>query len=214
MKRALVVVDMIEDFVHEGGALYCGPSMARIIPVIQKEIARAHAAAEPVMYLTDNHLPGDAEFQIFPPHALAGTKGAEIVPELAPEKSDVVIPKRRYSGFFGTRHNPPRARHRHASPRRRLHQHLRALHRGGRAQPRLRRRGARSWRDLVRRGSSPGRATRAREDARSEDPPLDLLEAHLPEEPDADCLPYLVAFAEHLFHALEPPEDLFDPAYH
>jgi len=102
MKRALVVVDMIEDFVHEGGALYCGPSIGRIVPVIQNEIARARAAAEPVVYLTDNHLPGDAEFQMFPPHALVGTKGAQIVPELAPRKDDVVIPKRRYSGFFGT----------------------------------------------------------------------------------------------------------------
>src|SRR5256885_15166464 len=102
MKRALVVVDMIEDFVHEGGALYCGPSIGRIVPVIQNEIARARAAAEPVVYLTDNHPPGDAEFQMFPPHALVGTKGAEIVPELAPGKDDVLIPKRRYSGFFGT----------------------------------------------------------------------------------------------------------------
>ena len=102
MNRALLVVDMIEDFVHERGALYCGPSMARIFPVIQKELARARAASEPIVYLTDNHLPGDAEFQMFPPHALAGTKGTQIVPELAPLKDDVVIPKRRFSGFFGT----------------------------------------------------------------------------------------------------------------
>lgn len=102
MKRALVVVDMIEDFVHEGGALYCGPSMAKIVPVIQSELKRARTAGDPVVYLTDNHLPGDAEFAMFPPHALVGTKGAEIVPELAPAAGDVVIPKRRYSGFFGT----------------------------------------------------------------------------------------------------------------
>ncbi len=102
MKRALVVVDMIEDFVHEGGALYCGPSIGRIVPVIQRELARARAAGEAVVYLTDNHLPADAEFQMFPPHAIVGTKGAEIVPELAPAPGDVVIPKRRYSGFFGT----------------------------------------------------------------------------------------------------------------
>ena len=75
MKRALVVVDMIEDFVHEGGALYCGPSMGRIVPVIQNEIARARAAAEPVVYLTDNHLPGDAEFQMFPPPRARRHKG-------------------------------------------------------------------------------------------------------------------------------------------
>ena len=102
VKRALVVVDMIEDFVREGGALYCGPSMGRILPAIQAELSRARGAGEPVLYLTDNHLPGDAEFQMFPPHAIAGTKGAEVVPELAPNKDDVVIPKRRYSGFFGT----------------------------------------------------------------------------------------------------------------
>jgi nicotinamidase/pyrazinamidase len=102
MKRALVVVDMIEDFVREGGALYCGPSMARILPVIKREIARSRGASEPVVYLKDDHLPDDAEFQMFPPHAISGTKGAEIVPELAPAKDDVVIPKRRYSGFFGT----------------------------------------------------------------------------------------------------------------
>ena len=102
MRRALVVVDMIEDFVHEGGALWCGPTMTKIVPVIRNELTRARAATEPVVYLTDNHLEGDAEFQTFPPHAIAGSKGAQIVPELAPAKDDVVIPKRRYSGFFGT----------------------------------------------------------------------------------------------------------------
>ena len=102
MRRALVVVDMIEDFVHDGGALYCGPSMATIVPVIQRELERSRAAGEPVVYLTDEHLPDDAEFAQFPPHALKGSNGARIVPELAPRKDDVVIPKRRFSGFFGT----------------------------------------------------------------------------------------------------------------
>jgi len=102
VKRALLVVDMIHDFADPSGTLYCGPSLPRIIPVIKSEIARARASREPIMYLTDNHLPDDAEFQMFPPHAIAGTKGAEIIPELAPANDDVVIPKRRYSGFFGT----------------------------------------------------------------------------------------------------------------
>lgn len=102
MKRALLVIDMIEDFAHDGGSLYCGPSIDQIIPVIQKELAHAHGAGELVVYLRDDHLPDDAEFQMFPPHALVGTKGAQIIPELAPSRGDVVIPKRRYSGFFGT----------------------------------------------------------------------------------------------------------------
>jgi nicotinamidase-related amidase len=102
LRRALVVVDMIEDFVRESGALYCGPSMARIVPVIQGELDRARSSGEPVVYLKDDHLPDDAEFAQFPPHAIAGTKGAEIVPELAPRDGDIVVTKRRYSGFFGT----------------------------------------------------------------------------------------------------------------
>src|SRR3979411_1356062 len=93
---------MIEDFAHEGGALFGGPTMGRIIPVIQSELARARAAGESVIYLTDNRGPAEAEFKTFPAHAIAGTKGAEIIPELAPEDNDDVIPKRRYSGFFGT----------------------------------------------------------------------------------------------------------------
>jgi len=100
--RALVVVDMIHDFADPSGALYCGPSMPAVIDVIKGEIARARAAKEPVIYLTDDHLPDDAEFQMFPPHAIHGTKGATIIPQLAPTAGDVVIPKRRYSGFFGT----------------------------------------------------------------------------------------------------------------
>jgi nicotinamidase-related amidase len=76
--------------------------MARIIPVVQTEIARARRDREPVIHLTDNHSPDDAEFEMFPPHALAGSTGARIIPELGPFKDDVVIPKRRYSGFFGT----------------------------------------------------------------------------------------------------------------
>ena len=101
-RRALIVVDMIHDFADQDGALYCGPSMPRVIEVITREISRARSAKEPVVYLTDDHFPDDAEFAMFPPHAIHGTKGAEIIPQLAPANGDVVIPKRRYSGFFGT----------------------------------------------------------------------------------------------------------------
>jgi nicotinamidase-related amidase len=40
--------------------------------------------------------------EVWGPHAVAGTSGAEVVPELAPEAADFVVPKWRYSGFFGT----------------------------------------------------------------------------------------------------------------
>jgi nicotinamidase/pyrazinamidase len=93
---------MIHDFADPTGALYCGPSMPSVIDVCAREIERARSAKEPVVYLADDHLPDDAEFAMFPPHAIHGTKGAQIIPRLAPAKTDVVIPKRRYSGFFAT----------------------------------------------------------------------------------------------------------------
>ena len=84
MKRALVVVDMIEDFRARAARCCCGPSMGEIIPVIQRELGRARAAGrDSVVYLTDNHVPDDAEFKVAP----AGgrhrrTEGAEIIPEV------------------------------------------------------------------------------------------------------------------------------------
>ena len=76
--------------------------MPAVIDVCKREVARARAEGDAVVYLADDHLPDDAEFKMFPPHAIHGTKGATVIPTLAPAKGDVVIPKRRYSGFFGT----------------------------------------------------------------------------------------------------------------
>jgi nicotinamidase-related amidase len=57
-----------------------------------------------VIYICDTHASDDKEFTKFgwPPHAVKGTKGAEVVDELRPLPQDVVIPKTTYSGFFGT----------------------------------------------------------------------------------------------------------------
>jgi nicotinamidase/pyrazinamidase len=93
---------MIHDFADPSGALYCGASMPAVIDVCKREIERARRAGEPIVYLTDDHLPDDAEFKMFPPHAIHGSKGAQIIPALSATPDDVVIPKRRYSGFFGT----------------------------------------------------------------------------------------------------------------
>ena len=39
---------------------------------------------------------------MFKLHCVKDTKGAEVVDELAPKEGDYIIPKRRYSAFFGT----------------------------------------------------------------------------------------------------------------
>jgi nicotinamidase-related amidase len=98
----LVVIDMLRDFVEAGGALYIGPAAEQVKPRVRAALAAARAEGKTVVYVCDRHRPDDAEFAMFPPHCLEGTPGAEVVPELAPAPGEIVIPKRRYSGFFGT----------------------------------------------------------------------------------------------------------------
>ncbi len=100
MKTAVVVVDMINDFVI--GALR-NARASRIIPNIQRLLDFTRKKKTPVIYTNDTHLPGiDEEFEIWPQHALVGTKGAEVIEELKPVRGDYVLQKRRYSAFFGT----------------------------------------------------------------------------------------------------------------
>lgn len=97
---ALIIIDMLNDFVT--GSLKCDRAQ-RIIPNIKALITEAHKANAPVVFSNDAHRSqGDAEFAVWGPHAIAGTPGAQVIPELAPQPSDYVVPKRRYSGFQGT----------------------------------------------------------------------------------------------------------------
>jgi nicotinamidase-related amidase len=100
---ALIIVDMLNDFVDPTGALYCGESARRIIAFIQQRLAAYRSAGHTVIFLQDAHDPDDREFEKFPPHCLAGTWGSEVIPELQPARGEVVVPKKRFSGFFGTR---------------------------------------------------------------------------------------------------------------
>lgn len=100
--RALVVIDMLRDFIDEEGALFCGPASRAVLPVVMKMVREARAGGEPVLYAMDRHAPDDSEFALFPPHCVAGTTGAEVSPELAPEPGDVLIPKQCYSAFYDT----------------------------------------------------------------------------------------------------------------
>ena len=100
MKTAIVVIDMLNDFVT--GSLKCERAQ-RIIPNIQRLLKVARKKRMPIIYTNDTHLPGiDEELELWPQHAIVGTKGAEIIEELKPRKDDYVIQKRRYSAFFGT----------------------------------------------------------------------------------------------------------------
>ncbi len=101
-KRVLIVVDMLNDFVHPEGSLFCGKSARRIIPYISKLIDDFRSKGFPIIYLMDNHAPDDEEFKLFPAHAISGTWGAKVIDELTPRPEDYLVPKTRFSGFFKT----------------------------------------------------------------------------------------------------------------
>ncbi len=100
-KEALLIIDMLNDFVLEGAPLEV-PSTRDIVPNIAKKIKEARESGIPVVYLCDSHSPDDPEFKVWPRHAVKGTKGAQVIDELKPHKDDIVIPKTTYSGFHNT----------------------------------------------------------------------------------------------------------------
>jgi nicotinamidase-related amidase len=108
-RSALVVIDLANDFVYAGGVIADagGPAYQEraqaILPALRRLLEGARAAGVLVVYATDAHTPEDTELAKWPPHAMKGTKWAQIVPELAPQPGDLVLPKTTYSPFVSTR---------------------------------------------------------------------------------------------------------------
>lgn len=100
-KEALLVIDMLNDFVLPGAPLEV-PDTRNVIGVIQQEIVDARQAGNPVVYLCDSHAPDDKEFSKFnwATHAVTGTRGAEVIRELRPQPDDIMVRKDTYSGFY------------------------------------------------------------------------------------------------------------------
>lgn len=99
-KTAILVVDMLNDFVT--GALKCDRGLA-IVPSTARLLESARKNGIPVIFCNDAHIKGvDHELKLWGDHAIAGTKGAEVIPELGLCEKDYIVPKRRYSGFFHT----------------------------------------------------------------------------------------------------------------
>lgn len=97
--EALIVIDMLNDFIT--GKLKTERAQ-RIIPNLKKLIQAARDKKVPVIYSNDAHLPVDFELNKWGGHAMKGTKGAEVIPQLEPAEGDYVLEKRTYSGFFET----------------------------------------------------------------------------------------------------------------
>jgi nicotinamidase-related amidase len=100
-ETALIVVDMQNDFVKPEGRLVV-PDALPTLPALTALLARARTAGVRVAYTQDTHFEGDKEWTIWPEHCRHGTWGWEIVAELAPHETDLVVQKSRYDGFYDT----------------------------------------------------------------------------------------------------------------
>ncbi len=101
MANAVLVSDMLRGFLEEGYPLYCGERARRIIPNVQRLLEKELGRSSKVFFLCDHHDPDDPEFSMFPPHCIAGTAEAEVIPELTKYKGEI-IPKKTFSSFFDT----------------------------------------------------------------------------------------------------------------
>lgn len=100
-KTALVVIDMQNDFVKEGGTLVV-PDAEATIPAIRDLLSLARDSGMKVVFSQDTHTEGDPEWAIWPEHAREGSWGWGIVDELSPREDELVVRKVRYDAFYGT----------------------------------------------------------------------------------------------------------------
>jgi nicotinamidase/pyrazinamidase len=101
VKKALLVIDMLNDFVIDGAPLKI-PRVEKIIEPVKRETKKARNEGYPVIYLCDSHDKNDREFKMFPPHAVKNTEGSRIIKELKPQGTDIIVRKSTFSAFFRT----------------------------------------------------------------------------------------------------------------
>ncbi|WIV12561.1 isochorismatase family cysteine hydrolase [Proteiniborus sp. MB09-C3] len=106
-RQAILVIDMLNDFIGEKAPLRC-PGGEEIIPNLQKLfkwVRERNAQGKDdvqLVHIQEAHREKDADFRVRPVHAVKGTWGSDFVKELYPEAGEYIIPKRRHSAFWHT----------------------------------------------------------------------------------------------------------------
>jgi len=104
-RPAIILLDVQNEF-------FTGPLQVKraknILEPLQRLIIVAHENKIPVIYCVDAHYPQDFEVaRKWGSHAIKGTSGAQVIPELQPDSlKDYVVEKRTYSAFFETGLDP------------------------------------------------------------------------------------------------------------
>lgn len=107
---AMIIIDMQHDFLAVGAPLEVESGRA-MIPTLQRALDHARAVGMPIIYTAHEHRRDGSDMGLHREthrHGasglplLQGDSGVRIVDAVGPLLDDIVITKRRYSGFFGT----------------------------------------------------------------------------------------------------------------
>lgn len=94
---AILVIDVL------GGSDPVPEAFAEPVSACVSIVKAARAKGVPVIFSDDNHISAyDRELELWGEHGIRGTQGSEPVAAFDLQPSDIVIPKRRYDGFFQT----------------------------------------------------------------------------------------------------------------
>jgi nicotinamidase-related amidase len=103
MKPAIIIVDMLKDNLKESPRNPYLQEGKAMIPKLRRLLEEGRKRGFPIIFACDSFLEGDFIFKgKMKVHSIRGTKGAEVVDDLKPEPTDIVLPKRRFSAFFKT----------------------------------------------------------------------------------------------------------------
>ncbi|MBU5676173.1 cysteine hydrolase [Alkaliphilus sp. MSJ-5] len=103
-RHAILVIDMLNDFVGEKASLRC-PGGETITPDLQRLFKWVRGRENDdvhLVHIQEAHRKNDADFRVRPVHAVDGTWGSDFIPELYPEGDEYIVKKRRHSGFAHT----------------------------------------------------------------------------------------------------------------
>ncbi len=108
-ENVILVVDMEIDWVLPDSPMRVAGAYATL-PAIKKFLDYGRANDWAVIYIYRIHRISGVDAELFrrhffeegKPFCIAGTKGAEIPDEIAPQPGDIKVTKQRFSAFFGT----------------------------------------------------------------------------------------------------------------
>ena len=111
MKTGLIIVDMINDYLHPKGLLFC-KKCRDIIPVVSNTLDFARKNDIRIFFVnTTLENKDDLLAKRWGLHAVKNSFGAEVIKELIPQKNEIIIPKKTYNGFFNTTLNYELTKH-------------------------------------------------------------------------------------------------------